>query len=174
MALSSNSFALAAPVGGIVILALRLGKAFEPEFGAVSHVDFSLQRHIAAVGFEEFSLRFSNEPDVNYTVHDNSHLLHRILVRQGIDRQFAEVCKGNKAAVEQTVNVRRWQSSEPGRDSSRHLAPTLSPIEAERVFRVSNKPLPSESLSRLSRACQRLISSISAWERCFLGTERFR
>jgi hypothetical protein len=87
--------------------ALRLGKAFEPEFGAASHVDFSLQRHIAAVGFEEFSLRFSKEHDVNVTVYDDFHLLHRILVRQDRDKQFAGVCKGNKAVVEPAVNGRR-------------------------------------------------------------------
>jgi hypothetical protein len=97
---------------------LRLGKAFEPEFGTASHVDFSLQRRIATVGFEEFSLRFSKGPDVNDTVHDDFHLLHRILVRQGRDRQFASVCKGNKAVVDQTVNGRRYQNSQPGRDTS--------------------------------------------------------
>ena len=86
---------------------MRLGKAFEPEFGAASHVDFSRQRHIDAVGFEELSLRFSKEPDVNDAVRDDFHFLHRILVRQGRDKQFAGVCKGNKAVVEQAVSGRR-------------------------------------------------------------------
>jgi hypothetical protein len=98
---------LGKPVGGMVIPALRLGKAFEPEFGAASHVDFFLQRRITAVGVEELVLRFSKEPNVNDTIHDDFHLLHRILVRHSRDKQFADVCKGNKAVVELAVNG-RW------------------------------------------------------------------
>jgi hypothetical protein len=87
--------------------ALRLRKAFEPEFGAASHVDFSLQRRIAAAGFEGFSLRFSKEPNVNDAVHDDFHFLHRILMRQGRDKPFAGVRKGNKAIIEPAVNGRQ-------------------------------------------------------------------
>ena len=78
------------------------------------------------------------------------------------------------ATVEHGVSGQRRQNSGLRRDTPRHLIPAVSPIEVERVFRVSSGPLPTKTCSRLSGARQGLVSGIFAWESFFLGTERSR
>jgi hypothetical protein len=59
----------------------------------LSWVDFSFQKHIAAVESKKFSSRLSNPGEVYDAGCDDSRFLHGLRVRQGAGKQFAAVIK---------------------------------------------------------------------------------
>src|SRR5205823_14595578 len=78
---------------------------------SASRLHLPFQKDIGPVELEEFSLRFSKPAHVHNAICDDSHLVHRVRMRNRTHEQFAVVLEGNKSAVEQMINCRREEQA---------------------------------------------------------------